>query len=537
LEALNCAREPEQEAYPDEETIDDIRTNLAQLFAESAADGSLLEALSEVQAQEEDTLPAEEDAEDIRLNVLALFTQAADDGSLSRILHEECVVEPKCDTRNIVDLRSNLSQLLSQASVDGRLFAALSDVQASEMQTRAQVDIIPYNEVHVQSCTGTLVEDSEQMCSQKDDIEDVRLSTLALFTKATEDGSLAKILSEVLAQPKSCPDEVEGAQSWRGACVLQSEECAPHVRNALRQGISSPDEIEDAKLKLRRAMSDAMSAGTFHDALTALRSPATRPELGVGSVPACTEISLATPRPPAARREPKVSRPSSSATILRKAPQVAMDATKSSELLENIVPSLPVGPAGRAFRRRRHSNNNEVASPAFCLDAGEVAENTDGRDSSLARCYDALGAQVFSISDCFESSPRPPASPAQNLKRCGRPVRSMSRGLTSATATPPMAQDPSVVSAMAMDLGDCANTAFKNVPHQPTIPYAHVQKFRAVSVGGARFGKKVGPNLLPAIKPTGRRQAHSVTSCRTSDPLAWNLGLSRRNLDSIGAVF
>merc|ERR1712070_504468 len=93
---------------------------------------------------------------------------------------------------------------------------------------------------------------------------------------------------------------------------------------------------------------------------------------------------------------------------------------------KHVGPSLPVGPAGRAFRRRPRTNNVS-AMPAVCVDIREVVENTDGRDSSLARGYDALGAQLFSISD-GPVTPRPPSSPAGNLNRCGRPIRSKSRG-------------------------------------------------------------------------------------------------------------
>lgn len=230
-----------------------------------------------------------------------------------------------------------------------------------------------------------------------------------------------------------------------------------------------------------------------------------------------------------------MSPPCSSATVLRKAPQVATEAlgasTKSAGALEKIGPSMPVGPAGRAFRRR-HRTNNDGASQAVCLDVGEEAENTDGRDSSLARGYDVLGAQFFSISDCPKSAPRPPSSPAGNLKRCSRPKRSMSRGSNSATA----ANCPAV-SAMTLDLGDSVKPVVEVATRRQLLPQTPVQKLRAISIGGVRFGKKGGPESLPAIKPkaTGRRLAHSVTTCR--DPFAWNLGISRRNLDSIGAVF
>jgi len=254
----------------------------------------------------------------------------------------------------------------------------------------------------------------------------------------------------------------------------------------------------------------------------------------VVGIPGNTETSLVAPHPPTVKRDAKVSRPCSSATVLRKAPQA--ETMKRDEAMENTRPSLPVGPPGRAFRRRQRTNT-EVACPALCLDMGEIVENTDGgRDSSLARCYDVLGAQVFSIGDRPESDSRPPSTPAQNLKRCGRPLRSMSRGSNSAKiATPPAALDHSSVSAMTLDLGDSVNTVVEVIPCRPT----HVQKLRAISVGGAHFGKKGGPQLLPSIKPkaTGQRQAHSVSSCRTNHPLAWNLGISRRNLDSIGAVF
>lgn len=255
-------------------------------------------------------------------------------------------------------------------------------------------------------------------------------------------------------------------------------------------------------------------------------------------MPVHTERPLLAPHPPAVKREAKVSRPCSSATYVRKAPQVVTEAfgtpTQSARALENVRPSLPVGSAGRAFRRR-HRTNNEVANSAVCIDIGEVAENTDGRDSSLARCYDALGAQVFSICDRPESAPRPPSSPAGNLKRRGRPLRSTSCGSNSATTV----LDCSTVSAMALDLGHSVQPMVEIVPCRPAIPQTKDQKLRAISVGGARFGKKGALELLPAIKPksTGRRLSHSVTTCRTNDPLAWNLGISRRNLDSIGAVF
>jgi len=407
--------------------------------------------------------------------------------------------------------------LLSQAADDGSLLAALSDVQSQEIKTAD-------NEEHVQSSTEAF--ETEPVSPREEDIENIRLSTLVIFTKAAEDGSLANILNEVKAQAKHSPERIEATPSWRGACVLQSEACAHSVRDALRQGISSSSTIEEAKLKLRRALIDAMSDGTFHNALTEACSGVVVPTLTAEpSSEPLTEISRAVPHPPPTKRDIGVSRPCSSATTLRKVPQAAEEVnavpTTSAGFLEQVGPSLPVGPAGRAFRRRHRTNNTGSAKPAVCLDVGEVVENTDGRDSSLARGYDVLGAQLFSISDRPESAPRPRSSFAGNLNHLVRPIRSMSRGSSSA-------QDCSALSAMELDLRDSAKPVIEIGFFQPVMPQT-VQKFRSISVGGARIGKKHAIESLPAIKPkaTGRRLAHSVTNCRAKDSFAWTMGNSR----------
>lgn len=523
FKALVEVRGPAAQVFVSQD-VEQARTSLAQLLAESSADGRLFAALSEVHTTEQDISP-DEDVEDI------------DDDSSSWIPSEHVVDKPRCGTPNVDSLRSTLSGLLSQAATDGRLFAALSEVQAQKTTTYMA------NEVLVQSSQEKFV--PEPVSSQEEDIENIRLRTLDIFKKATEDGSLANILDEVKAQAKHSPDKTEAAQSWRGACVLQSEDCAHRVRDALRQGKSSPNEIEAAKLKLRRAMLDAMSDGTFHDALMETRSRVRTPTLTDAPSPEIVaEISSVAPHPPPAKRRTGMSRPCSSATTLRKAPQVAEEVSivpaMKARLPENVGPSLPVGPAGRAFRRRHHTKNVSEAMPAVCLDIGDLAEDTDGRDSSLARGYDVLGAQVFSISDRPESVPRPPSCPSGNLNRCGRPIRSRSRGSNSATiAVPPHALDSPAVSAMELDLGDSAKPVHEMGFYQPTVPCTAVQKFRSSSVGGARFGKKMALESLPAIKSKtiGRRPAHSVSACRAQDSLAWTLGVSRRNLDSIGAVF
>jgi hypothetical protein len=508
--------------------IDQARTSLAQLLAAASADGRLFAALREVHTPEEDLLQEEE------------HVKESDDGTVSTDATEsteripsECA--PRCGATHIDGLRSTLSNLLSQAASDGRLFAALSEVQAQGMKAHATDEFLD-NEVHVQSSSGEFEPEAES--SQEEDIEDIRLHTLAIFTKATEDGSLANILDEVKAQARQSPCKTETAQSWRGACVLQSEDCAHRVRDALRHGNSSPHEIEVAKLKLRNALADAMSDGTFHNALMEARSGTTAPTLT-----AAPESSRAAPRPPTAKRETGVSRPCSLAMSLHTAPQVVEDVSATPAMnvgvAKHVGPSLPVGPAGRAFRRRPRTNNVS-AMPAVCVDIGEVVENTDGRDSSLARGYDALGAQLFSISD-GPVTPRPPSSLAGNLNRCGRQIRSKSRGSNSAmNATSPNALDHAAVSAMELDLGDSVKPVVEFGLWQPTAPQTPpLQKFRSTSVGGARFGKKQVLESLPAIKPkaTGRRLAHSVTNCRANDSLSWTLGVSRRNLDSIGAVF
>merc|ERR1712070_377214 len=157
--------------------------------------------------------------------------------------------------------------------------------------------------------------------------------------------------------------------------------------------------------------------------------------------------------------------------------------------------------------------------PAVCIDIGEVVENTDGRDSSLARGYDALGAQLFSIGDRPENAATPP-SPAGNFNRCGRPVRAKSRG--SNAAMDAIKLDHVAVSAMELDIGNSAKPMVEFGFCQPTKPQTPV-KFRSMSVGGVSFGRKKAFESLPAIKPksTGRRLAHSVTDGRAKDPLGW----------------
>lgn len=525
------------------EHVEQARTSLAQLLAASSADGRLMAALREVQAPAQYVFQeVDEDADDFR--IAPAKTQHANDAALTDDMTKRLdkrTPSKSADDCNvgaaIVDeLRVTLSHALSQAADDGRLFAALSEVQTEEIRME---DKFFEDEVHVGSSSGVL--EPEPVHSQ-DDIENIRLHTLAIFTKATEDGSLANILDDVKAQTKRSPEKIEASQSWRGACVLQCEDCAPQIRDALRQGNSSPNELEAAKLKLRNALAEAMSDGIFHNALLEAKNGREVPTLIAEPSPETSrEISHVAPRPPVAKRETVSSRPRSLATILRKAPQVEENgATPSSNVgvPENVGPSLPVGPPGRAFRRRPRTSN-ACATPAVCIDIGEVSENTDGRDSSLARGYDALGAQLFSIGDRPESATRPPPSPVGNFNCFGRPVRSKSGASTSAmVATTSNVLDHFAVSAMELDTGNSMKARVEFGFCQAKEPQI-TAKLRSVSVGVASVGQKKTFGSLPAIKAksSGRRLSHSVTNGRSKDPLAWTLGVSRRNLDSAGAVF
>jgi len=300
-------------------------------------------------------------------------------------------------------------------------------------------------------------------------ISDLPMSYFDAFS--TTRAARVQAQEEIVIEDESSDDEMENVAQQRRRSKAISDEaalCRSLPAGARQKAPQTPFTsmmmLAEAAVMLKEVTSvQPDKQSTNHRILQEIKAANLLPASGATGAPCKPE------RP----STPKTSRPTPSRS-------------KSKVSLE--ISSTPTKPA--AARQQSEESNAAQCCKFFCMDVADIMEdsstgNATVRDSSLARGYDALGAQHFSLDDSGEadlgstghrassitrgydalkgSLDKLPSQPAA-LDGDLPPVRPPSRSSRGRTSRSPVARKPlhkisSGQSAMELDLGLSGNFA------------------------------------------------------------------------------
>lgn len=198
----------------------------------------------------------------------------------------------------------------------------------------------------------------------------------------------------------------------------------------------------------------------------------------------------------------------------------------------------------RKHKAKHSSASGKEALVVFALDAADVLEaavKDSARESSVARCYGALGAELHRLDDSESETPSP--ANALRVSRTGsHGPKGNRRSSSSVTSRVPGAASARGLSAMEMDVGASAVACGRPAPCAPSPMSRRSVSMSTLRVSKSRMGHST--SLLPPICPTkssagslpGIATAQRRTSSAT-EPFAWSVDGPRMKLGGIGSVF
>jgi hypothetical protein len=208
---------------------------------------------------------------------------------------------------------------------------------------------------------------------------------------------------------------------------------------------------------------------------------------------------------------------------------------------KNHRPAMVGSPAAGLRRHRRSTGNASVcigSATAFRMD---LDDDEQARESSLARGYDALGVELYSLEDGLEWQSQGSSSSMARLSDKGiklsRNTSASSQGrvlfagsLENSSLWPRSRMN--LETAMSLDLAD-----FHSLPTAGRSKKPMQQSSRTASMGAIRVTKS--RQSLPTMstsKSVGMLPALHSSKRGKSDAFAWNLS-SKQRLGGVGGVY